>query len=117
MDDANFDRINWHLPPEDDSHLKCRKYFNVALGCMTPKNQLRSWYAFGHGADCSQERSNMYSCMRLKLARGPTKQAIFEQNRAFVARLQAVPSNHFWKERRTPPTDWPKPQQEQEQQQ
>jgi hypothetical protein len=110
MDDSSFDRINWHLPPTDGDDLRCRKYLAVALGCMTPKNHLRSWYAFGHGANCSQERSNLYSCMRLKMARSDTKQKILEDNREFVTKTQSIPNNHFWKERSSPVDSWPVPE-------
>ena len=84
---------------------------------MTPKNHLRAWYAFGHGADCSQERANLYSCMRLKMARSETKNKLLEENREFIRISQAIPDNHFWKERSTPIDSWPTPEPQQQQQQ
>ncbi len=111
MDRSRFNPISWHSPPTDREHMQCGKYFQVAFDCMSPKSHFRSFYAFGEVADCKQERKNLYSCMKLKLARNDTQEKIFKKNRAFVEAKEAIPVSHFWKERKDPIVAefWPDP--------
>merc|ERR1711991_742057 len=80
MDEQEFDRINWHLPAENKDQMQCRKYAAVAFSCHTPKNHLRSWYAYGRGADCKRERDNLWNCLRLKMAKKETRERLLADN-------------------------------------
>ena len=116
MDEPSFDRIYWHLPPASDADMDCKKYLAILVGCMMPKNHLRSWYAHGTGADCSRERLNLYSCMHLKIARRDTKGKILAANRDYIRQQEALAPGHFWKERVSAPSGWPQPQEQPQQQ-
>ena len=76
---------------------------------MTPKNQLRSWYANGTEADCSRERANVYMCMRLKLARYEERARRLAENAERNRQEFEVPEGHFWKPRPhgVKPESWP----------
>jgi hypothetical protein len=107
MDEPEFDRIYWHMPPTSSADTDCKKYLAIVFGCMMPKNHLRSFYAHGTGADCSRERANLYSCMHLKIAKRDTKEKIFAANRDYVRKQEGLAPGHFWKERVGAPASWP----------
>lgn len=105
--ESNYDRMGWHLPPDSVDKMRCGKYLAIAFGCHTPKYHFRAWYAEGRGADCSRERANLYSCMRLKLARPEKRTQLLAENRAYIEQRTRVPEGHVWRERMGPPAEWP----------
>ena len=89
--------------------MRCRKYLGIAFGCMTPKNNLRSWYANGEGSNCAPERSNLYMCMRLKLMRFDARAEKLAENGERNQKQMALAENHFWTARQEGerPASWP----------
>lgn len=112
MDDSQYERISWHMPPTKEADLKCAKYASIFMGCMSPKNHLRTWYSHGTSADCTKERSNIYSCMKLKVTRREFKEKLFEKNREYVREKTSLGPDHFWVERQGCPAEWPAPETE-----
>ncbi|KAF2674832.1 hypothetical protein BT63DRAFT_420103 [Microthyrium microscopicum] len=81
--------------------MNCVQAFDIAMACRGPAGTFKSVYRYGHWRDCSQQWSDWFFCMRIRVQPEANKRQMIQQRYwEKEERFRAAPnSEDVWEER------------------